>query len=120
MSPFATAAIRLLLFTGCRLREILNLRWEEFDRDRGMLFLPDSKTGRKPVILSGAALAVLEEIPRVGDYVVSGRDPDRARHDLKRPWEAIRAHAGLGPIRLHDLRHNSEFRIIPSAAVVSV
>jgi len=70
------------------------------------LFLPDSKTGRKPVILSGAALAVLEEIPRIGDYVVSGRDPDRARRDLKRPWEAIRAHAGLGPVRLHDLRHS--------------
>ena len=104
LSP--TAAIRLLLFTGCRLREILNLRWEEFDRDRGMLFLPDSKTGRKPVILSGAALAVLEEIPRIGDYVVSGRDPDRARRDLKRPWEAIRAHTGLGLIRLHDLRHS--------------
>jgi hypothetical protein len=30
------------------------------DRERRMLFLPDSKTGRKPVILSGAALAVLE------------------------------------------------------------
>ena len=49
---------------------------------------------------------MLEEIPRAGDYVVSGRDPDRARRDLKRPWEAIRAHAGLGPIRLHDLRHS--------------
>ena len=106
MSPFATAAIRLQLFTGCRLGEILNLRWEEFDRDREMLFLPDSKTGRKPVILSGAALAVLQEIPRVGDNVVSGKDPDRARRDVKRPWEALRAHAGLGPVRLHDLRHS--------------
>jgi hypothetical protein len=51
-------------------------------------------------------LAVLEGIPRVGDYVVSGRDPDRARRDLKRPWEAIRTCAGLGDIRLHDLRHS--------------
>jgi integrase len=106
VSPFGTAAIRLLLLTGCRLREILNLRWEEFDRERGMLFLPDSKTGRKPVVLSGAALAVLEAIPRAGEYVVSGRRPDRARRDLKRPWEAIRHRAGLGPIRLHDLRHS--------------
>lgn len=106
VSPFATAAIRVLLLTGCRLREVLNLRWEEFDRERGMLFLPDSKTGRKPIVLSGAALAVLEGIPRVGDYVVSGRDPDRARHDLKRPWEAIRTCAGLGDMRLHDLRHS--------------
>jgi integrase len=106
VSPFATAAIRLLLLTGCRLREILNLRWEEFDRERGMLFLPDSKTGRKPVILSGAALAVLEAIPRAGEYVISGQQPDRARPDLKRPWEVICNRAGLGPIRLHDLRHS--------------
>jgi integrase len=106
VSPFATAAIRLLLLTGCRLREILNLRWEEFDRERGMLFLPDSKTGRKPVILSGPALAVLENLPRTGDFVIAGQREDRARPDLKRPWEAIRHRAGLGPIRLHDLRHS--------------
>jgi integrase len=106
VSPFATAALRLLLLTGCRLREILNLRWEEFDREKGMLFLPDSKTGRKPVILSGIAVAVLESIPHAGDYVVSGKHPDRARRDLKRPWEAIRQRAGLGSMRLHDLRHS--------------
>jgi integrase len=106
VSPFATGAIRLLLLTGCRLREILNLRWEEFDRERGMLFLPDSKTGRKPVILSGPALAVLENLPRIGDFVIAGQRDDRARHDLKRPWESIRQRAGLGPIRLHDLRHS--------------
>jgi integrase len=105
VSPYATAALRLLLLTGCRLREILNLRWEEFDRERGMLLLPDSKTGRKPVVLSGAAIAVLESIPRAGDYVIAGLRPENARHDLKRPWEAIRHRAGLGPIRLHDLRH---------------
>jgi integrase len=105
VSPYATAALRLLLLTGCRLREILNLRWEEFDRERGMLLLPDSKTGRKPVILSGAAIAVLEGIPRVGDYVIAGLRAEKARRDLKRPWEAIRHRAALSPIRLHDLRH---------------
>lgn len=105
VSPYATAALRLLLLTGCRLREILNLRWDEFDRERGMLLLPDSKTGRKPVILSGAAIAVLDAIPRAGDYVIAGQRPEKARHDLKRPWEAIRNRAALGPIRLHDLRH---------------
>ena len=71
-----------------------------------MLFLPDSKTGRKPVVLSGAALAVLKTIPQTGDYVISGQNPERARYDLQRPWEAIRHRAGLGPMRLHDLRHS--------------
>jgi integrase len=36
-----------LLFTGARLREILYLRWENLDLERGLLLLPDSKTGRK-------------------------------------------------------------------------
>ena len=39
IGPFAAAAIRLLLFTGCRLREILHLRWEHVDLERGLLFL---------------------------------------------------------------------------------
>ena len=106
ISPFATAALRLLLLTGCRLREILNLRWDQYDRERGMLFLPDSKTGRKPVVLSGAAVAVLGNIARAGDYVIASTSPKRARHDLKRPWDTIRARAGLGEMRLHDLRHS--------------
>src|SRR5262249_28109429 len=42
IDPFAAAAIRLLLFTGCRLREILYLKWEYVDLERGLLFLPDS------------------------------------------------------------------------------
>lgn len=57
--PHVTAAIRLLLFTGCRLREILHLRWNEVDFERGLLFLPKSKTGAKVVVLPAPALAIL-------------------------------------------------------------
>ena len=41
LEPHATAAIRLLLFTGCRLREILRLRWSDIDFERGLLLLPN-------------------------------------------------------------------------------
>jgi integrase len=87
------------------LREILHLRWEHVDFERGCLFLPDSKTGRKTVILNAPALAVLSALERVGPYVVSGDDPAQPRHDLKRPWDAVTKHAGLVGVRLHDLRH---------------
>jgi integrase len=101
----AGAAIRLLLFTGCRLREILHLKWEQVDLERGLLFLADSKTGKKTVILNAPALAVLTGLDRLGPYVVPGDDPEKPRADLKRPWEAVGKRAGLDGVRLHDLRH---------------
>jgi integrase len=101
----AAAAIRLLLFTGCRLREILHLKWEHVDLERGLLFLPESKTGRKTIILNAPALAVLCELERLGSYVIPGDDIEKPRSDLKRPWETVSKRAGLDGVRLHDLRH---------------
>src|SRR6185436_1194604 len=104
IAPFAAAAIRLLLFTGCRLREILHLKWEYVDLDRGLVFLADSKTGKKTVVLNAPALAVLDGLDRLGTYVVPGEDPEKPRADLKRPWEAVAKRARLEAVRLHDLR----------------
>jgi len=105
VAPLAAAALRLLLFTGCRLREILHLRWEYVDVERGCLFLPDSKSGRKTIILNAPALAVLSGLDRLGSYVILGDGPEKPRADLKRPWKAVSKRAGLAGVRLHDLRH---------------
>jgi integrase len=103
-------AIRLYLLTSCRLREILHLRWSEVDFQRGMLFLPDSKTGQKPVVLSAAAIDVITALPRLGQYVIAsdsaGTDDEKPRHDIKKPWASICKHAKLGNLRVHDLRHS--------------
>ena len=64
-SPFAIAAIRLLMFTGARRDEILTLRWEHVDLERGLLLLPDSKTGKKPIVLNAPAAALLAGLPRI-------------------------------------------------------
>jgi integrase len=105
LSVQATAAIRLLILTGARLREILHLRWVECDLQRGLLLLPDSKTGRKAIVLNAPALALLSELPRVGEFVVAGSDPTKPRADLHKPWALIKGRAGLIGVRLHDLRH---------------
>ena len=106
VDPHAAAAIKLLIFTGCRLGEILNLRWRDVDMERGLLFLPDSKTGRKTIVLSGPALSVLAGLTPVGQHVVAGEKLDKPRSDLKRPWTIIRRRAGIEDVRLHDLRHS--------------
>ena len=114
LDPAAVGAIRLLLLTGARLREILLLEWQMVDLDRGLIFLPDSKTGRKTLVLGGAALAVLRGLPRVCPYVIPGAPtlgPNgtvvyRPRADLKKPWARVTQHAKLDGLRLHDLRHS--------------
>ena len=106
IGPHAAAALRLLLFTGARLREILHLKWEHVDFERGLLFLPESKTGKKTVVLNAPALAVLSTLPRIGHFVVAGDDPERPRTDLKRPWALVTREASLEGLRIHDLRHS--------------
>jgi integrase len=106
-SPYITAAIKLLIFTGARLSEILDLRWEWIDFDRGEARLPDSKTGAKTLHLPAPALAVLADLPRVegNPYVIVGNIAGARLVNLEKPWRAIRKAAGLPDVRLHDLRH---------------
>ena len=106
-----TAAIRLLLYTGCRLGEVLQLKWEHIDFDSGTATLPETKAGRAQVVaLSAAALAELEMLPRVSrsPWVLPMiSDPKRpfSRDTLEQAWQRIRTAADIADVRLHDLRH---------------
>ena len=106
--PSAIAAIRLLAFTGCRLSEILTLRWDWVDSERNCLRLPDSKTGRKTVYIGAPTLEVLSRIDRDPNnpFVITGRKPGTHLVNLEKPWRRIRKRAGLDNVRLHDLRHS--------------
>jgi integrase len=109
IGPHAAGALRLLIFTGARLREILHLKWGHIDFERGLLLLPTSKTGKKTIVLNAPALDILNSLPRIGAYVIAGTsagsDDERPRSDLKKPWRAISKRAGLKGVRIHDLRH---------------
>jgi integrase len=99
------AAIRLLLFTGCRRNEILDLRWSEVDFARGLLLLRDTKTEESVRPLSAPARAILEGLTRgnPADRVLAGTRG--RRHDLIPAWYAVRRVAKIPDVRLHDLRH---------------
>ena len=104
--PLEAATIRLLLLTGCRRNEILTLKWSDYRE--GHLYLHDSKTGPRTVWLSSPARGILDGLPRRGAWVFPAR---RRRGFLDRTviqdyWQKVRDEAGLGDVRLHDLRHS--------------
>jgi len=109
-NPFPVAAIKLLLLTGCRRGEIMELRWKhvDFERGRESLRLPDSKTGEKTVHLNAPALSVLNKLLRIKDnpFVVAGTRDGAAFGGLDKVWARVRKAAKLDGVRLHDLRHS--------------
>ena len=105
--PSVIACIRLLVLTGARLSEILTLRWEHVDFERGVLRLPDSKTGAKAVPLGTPAIELLRRLHERATslFVCPGADGTAPFVGIQRPWRRIRASARLDGLRLHDLRH---------------
>ncbi|HEV2100510.1 MAG TPA: tyrosine-type recombinase/integrase [Stellaceae bacterium] len=106
--PSAIAAIRLLALTGCRKSEILGLRWRDIDFERGLLLLPDTKTGKKTFPLAQPVIDYIASLPRIegNPYVLPGNVEDAHLVGLQKIWTRIRSSVGLQDVRLHDLRHS--------------
>ncbi|MBO1909472.1 tyrosine-type recombinase/integrase [Microvirga sp. 3-52] len=107
-SPYVVAAIRLLVFTGARLTEILTLRWDHIDLERHFLNLADSKTGAKTIYLNAASRNLLATLPRLdgNPFVIPGERVGKHLVNLEKPWRKVRNLAQLPDVRLHDLRHS--------------
>ena len=112
--------IRLLLLTGCRRGEIVNLRWSEVRDD--MLALADSKTGPRTVPLNSRARRILDRQPRSGSPFVfpSPRDASRPRCPDLALWDRVRKEAGIEDVRLHDLRHTVASHAVMNGVPVPV
>ena len=112
--------VRLLLLTGCRKGEIIGLRWSEVHED--VLALKDSKTGPRTVPLGSQARAILDRQPRTGSPFVfpSPVNPARPRGPDLPFWYRIRREAGIGDVRLHDLRHTMASHAVMNGVPVPV
>jgi integrase len=90
VSPWAAAALRLLILTGARSDEILTLEWAWVNLDESALLLPKSKTGKRRIALNAAAIEVLKAIPQVrrNQYVIVGKKPGTHLVSLQKIVEA--------------------------------
>jgi integrase len=108
---YEAAAIRLLIYTGCRLSEITTLEWASVDLEKARIIFEHHKTdkyGNKIIPLNAPALKVLIDLPRVpkNPYVIVGGKEGKHLINLQKPWRALRKTAQLDDVRLHDLRHS--------------
>ena len=103
--------VSLLLLCGTRVSELLSARWENVDLERRMLFVPTSKTGRsRHIPLARAALDLISVLPRPKGAVFlfpNPADPSKHLTTIKHGFQTARSAAGLGDVRVHDLRHSA-------------
>jgi len=92
---YALYAIKLILHTGCRLNEIMALKWAFIDIEEGIINLPTSKTGARTVYLSNEAIIILNEIEEQlnNPWVICGQMPGSHRTDIQRLWRRLRCKA---------------------------
>ena len=108
--PYFRAFVPLILLTGLRKRDLLRVRWEDVDIERGQLEVTGSRRGRPETRrLSGPACDVLASLPRKdgNPYLFPGRQRGTHRKDFRNEWRTVREEAGLTDVTLHDLHRTA-------------
>ena len=113
-SVHAAAAVRLLMLTGCRVNEVLCLKWDDVDRTAKELRIRDGKTGPRSVPLTPTVIDVLDSIPRArgNPWVIAGTGRGARLTRIDKHWARIRARADLDNVRIHDCRHSYASRAL--------
>jgi integrase len=122
----AADAVRLLLFTGARLREVLNAEWCQFDLKRGIWTKPSSHTKTKRVHRLHVAPEVVRLLSEMRDrglsdqFLFPGREGSKPRVDLKSPWSRILKRAEIGFFTPHDLRRTTASFMLSTGSDLAV
>ena len=101
--------VPMLILTGARKREVLDAQWADFDLDRRIWRIPTTKAGKaRHVPLSDGVLHLLSTVPRREECSWVFANPDKLRlyKSIYSAWHRARIRAGLGDVRMHDLRHS--------------
>jgi len=119
-SHYLYLVVVLCLSTGARKMEIMGLRWEHVDLERGVITLHETKNGERRVLpLTGHALESMKQHKKVRALNTTLVFPSKnltQPMDLRTPWETAVKRAGIQDFRFHDLRHSAASYLAMSGA----
>lgn len=110
-SPFLYLIVVLALSTGARKMELLSLKWNDVDLERGLIVLHETKNGhRRSLVLTGHALVLMKNHSKIrrldSDLVFPGIKGEKP-FDITSAWEWALKRADIKDFRFHDTRHSA-------------
>lgn len=116
LQKYVKRIILLLLYTGMRPGEVINLRWENIKIDKIFLKRTETKQKREKVIpLTSGIKAVLDSLRGAeGEYVIPRRRDQRitSSQSTKTALKKMREKSGIHDFDFHSLRHTAASRLI--------
>ena len=106
-NPMLKYIVPGLILTGARKQELLKSRWVDFDFDTKIWRIPMSKSGKaRHVPISDSLELLLNSIPKACEWVFANPKTLKPFTSFFYSWDTARCQAGLGDVRVHDLRHS--------------
>ena len=113
LNPLLPFMVALLIYTGARKREILDLKWTDLDWTQKSWKISKKKSNKiRHIPLSFGAMetiiAVKAWLPEncVSEYVFTNPRTGKPFSSIFYSWDAARIRAGMPELRIHDLRHS--------------
>src|SRR5687768_9028455 len=105
----------LAIGTGMRRGDLFKLTWERIDFQRGLIYVPNSKTGKDySVPMNEDVRSTLQQIRRStrgGGFVFVNPDTAKPYTDIKTAFRTACQLAGIENLHWHDLRHTFGTRL---------
>jgi integrase len=111
LKPIVIVAVH----TGMRKGEVLSLRWEQIDFEKGIITLVDTKNDqRRYVPMDETVKSTLMSMERKSEYAFCGKKPGRPLVWVELSFHNALEKSGIEDFKIHDLRHTFASNLVMS------
>jgi integrase len=103
--PTTAMVFMVLIHTGCRLSEILDLQWSDIDSEFNRITLHDTKNGETHFLpLLPEVRQIFDTLPKLSKWIFHSTVTGKQLREVGHAWKKICKKAEVENLRIHDLR----------------